>query len=86
MTIRAKFFVTKIEQMNPANAEDGYRVELEPVYDGSPENKDFFKWTPGGHIQLVTINAAAAREFASAGADFHHREFYVDFTEAPRDS
>ena len=80
--VRAKFFVTSIAPFNPANESDGYTIELEPVHDGSPDNRDFYKWTPGGKITLSTVNVAAAKEFG-AGSDFYGKEFYVDFSEAP---
>lgn len=43
---------------------------------GSPENKQFYKWTPSGSIILSTINPNAAKEFAEG------KEYYVDFTVA----
>lgn len=81
MYVRAKFFVTKVEPFNTVGEPEGYTIELEPVYDGSAENKDFYKWTPAGRIVLGTINPEAAKEFG-AGGDFYGKEFYVDFTPA----
>jgi len=71
--VRAKFKVTEVQ---PAGGDNGTRVVLVPVIDGSEENKEFYRWTPGGAISLDTINAAAAAQF-EVGA-----EFYVDFTRA----
>ncbi len=72
MTVRAKFKVQSITE-----SEGGLKtVNLSPVTSGSPENEKFFKWTPGGQIQLGTINPEAAAEFKVG------RPFYVDFTDA----
>jgi hypothetical protein len=54
-----------------------YELIMEPVYNGSPENKEFFKWTPGGEIRLGTINEKAAELFLSGA-----KEFYVIFRKA----
>lgn len=73
-TVRAKFRVQSITE-----AEGGLKsATLVPVTTGSEENKEFFKWTPAGQIQLGTINPAAAAQFVPG------REFYVDFTYDPR--
>ncbi len=73
MPVRAKFVVhTKVD-----NGEGEASIKLYPVSSGSQENKDFYKWTPGGVIELGTINAKAAAEFEEG------KEFYVDFTPAP---
>lgn len=55
---------------------DASRVTLSPVTSGSEENKAFYKWTPGGSIQLETVNTEAAKQFEPGV------EFYVDFTPA----
>ena len=70
--VRAKFIV--VEKTESAN--DCFSVRLTPVVDGSEENKNFYKWTPGGQIQLSTINKAAADELKPGSA------YYVDFTKA----
>lgn len=54
--------------------EDGENIILQPVYGDSPENKDFFKYTPGGKIELFTINKSASDAFIPG------KEYYVDFT------
>jgi len=70
MSVRAKFKVQSVTE-----SEGGLKTaNLSPVTSGSPENEKFFKWTPGGQIQLGTINPNAAREFVPG------RAFYVDFT------
>lgn len=67
---RAKFTVQSRTELNGG----GFRVELTPVTTGSDENKEFFKWTPGGKIEISTINESAAEQFIPG------KEVYVDFT------
>lgn len=67
--VRAKFKVEVREE-----TVNGISVDLTPVTSGSEENKEFFKWTPGGAIRLSTINFSAAEVFVPG------KEFYVDFT------
>jgi len=72
MTVRAKFKVQSVTE-----SEGGLKsARLHPVTSGSPENAEFYKWTPGGSIELSTMNPAAAEQFRPG------REFYVDFTPA----
>lgn len=73
MSVRAKFYVQSKKKFDGDN---GTRVVLSPVIDGSEENREFYRLTPGGSITLDTINDSAAEQF-SEGA-----EFYVDFTRA----
>lgn len=67
--VRAKFRCTEIVQ-----TENGGRVRAMPVTGGSPENEQFFKWTPLGSLDMGTINPEALKQFAPG------KEFYVDFT------
>jgi len=69
--VRAKFVVNKIEDAG----EGGKTIWLNPVVDGSDENKAFFKYTPGGQIILSVVNPAASDQFEEG------KFFYVDFTE-----
>lgn len=72
MAVRAKF---KVDKVNPIDENDqGGVVQLSPVTNGSDENKEFYRYTPGGHILLNTINQKALDEFEIGD------EFYVDFT------
>jgi hypothetical protein len=72
MTVRAKFKVSNISEQT-----GGLKtVTLQPVCGNSPENDNFFKWTPSGTIQIGTINEAASKQFNI------DQEFYVDFTPA----
>lgn len=74
MAVRAKFRCESVT----INANGTKTAKLFPVTSGSDENKEFYKWTPGGSIDLSTLNEAAAEQFVPG------REFYVDFTEAPK--
>lgn len=65
--VRAKFTCNKIENG---------QVSLSAVSDGSEENKEFFKWTPCGQIQIGTINEGALAQFEVG------KSYYVDFTQA----
>lgn len=69
MTVRAKFKVESITE----NV-SGYSVYLFPVTSGSKENEQFYKWTPGGKIELTTVNKDAGKQFVPG------KEYYVDFT------
>lgn len=74
MVVRCKF---KVDSVTPADADGSVsRVQLYPVYSGSPENESFFKYTPSGSIGIGTINAEAAKQFEVG------KEFYVDFIPA----
>lgn len=48
-----------------------------PVTSGSPENESFFKWTPGGKLELSTVNPEAAKQFVPG------KQYYIDITEVP---
>lgn len=76
--VRAKFKCILNEVNNPelSDAEKANKIVLQPVTSGSEENKSFFKWTPGGNIELKTINPEAAAAFVEG------EEYYVDFTKA----
>lgn len=63
--VRAKFKCVK----NESNS-----VNLEVVINGSKENEEFFKYTPGGLIQIVVDNEKAREQFEVG------KEYYVDFT------
>jgi hypothetical protein len=71
-TVRAKFKCTAV-----TTNESGKTISLRPVYgNGDPnhENTQFYKYTPGGSIELSTVNEEAANKFEVG------KEFYVDFT------
>lgn len=72
MNVRAKFRVSE-----KTETESGFSVTLFPVTGGSAENEQFYKYTPGGKIELTTVNEAAASGFL-VGC-----EYFADFTPAP---
>lgn len=78
MSIRAKMKVESKVQGSPGNPE-GWHLVLRPVYGGSPENEEFYKYTPGGQLNLSTINDAAAAQLEVG------QEAYIDITPIPRD-
>lgn len=69
--VRAKF-VCAVKKENG----DGFIVKMQSVTGGSPENDQFFKWTPCAEIVLQTVNPKAAAEFVEG------KQYYVDFTQA----
>ncbi len=71
MNVRAKFKVRSNEYV-PGN---GATVVLDAVgKEGSPENADFFQWTPSGQVTMAVLNETAAKAFVAGS------EMYVDFT------
>lgn len=75
--VRAKFRLNSYEtQLDYRTKEELRSLKLSAVFDGSPENKEFFKYTPTGHIEMGVLNRAAWERFKLG------EEFYVDFTPA----
>lgn len=77
--VRAKFVLNSYEtsiQGGGRNvpSEECRTLKLSAVYDNSPENKEFFKWTPSGQITLGVLNQKAWSQFILG------EEYYVDFT------
>ena len=72
--VRTKFIVSSYDVFFNLRGEEQRLIKLNVVVDGSPENKEFFKWTPSGQIELGTLNQKAWEQFP-LGA-----EMYVDFT------
>lgn len=70
--VRAKFRCDKKEASC-----DGFQIRMSAVVYGSPENEEFFKWTPGGQLTLGTINEKAAAELIEG------QEYYLDISPAP---
>ena len=50
-----------------------YEADFFAVYDGSDENKEFFKWTPSGSLKIGVYK----EDIFQPGKDY-----YVDLTEA----
>lgn len=69
--MRAKMKCTKKEAVGEV-----VNMVFAPVYDGSMENKEFFKYTPSGSINLNVVNPDAAAMIEQG------KEYYVDFTAA----
>jgi len=72
-TVRAKMQCVVNEDWS-----DGKHVVMQAVYDPDPdsENGKFFKYTPGGSVDLSIVNPAAAAAFEVG------KEYFVDFTAA----
>jgi hypothetical protein len=49
-------------------------ISLSPVIEGSTENKEFFKFTPGGRLDFYCVNPEIQIEQGKA--------YYVDITPA----
>lgn len=78
MTVRAKFKVQSITRnlhWEPSKGEV-HTIKLAPVGGNSEENKAFYSATPGGSIDLQTVNEVAGNQFELG------KEYYVDFTPA----
>lgn len=73
--VRAKFKCVLIRGAE-ARPDEGSKIVLEPVTSGSPENESFFKYTPGGKIELTVVNPEAVKQFKEG------EEYYVDFLPA----
>lgn len=73
--VRAKFKVQSYET-SLDRGEELRTIKLTAVYDGSPENKAFFRWTPNGTISIGVLNQRAWEQFMLGG------EYYVDFMAA----
>jgi hypothetical protein len=78
MTVRAKFVVNSIERKKHWDKSKGetQTIKMTPVTSGSEENKAFYEATPGGAIELCTLNEDAGKQFELG------KEYYVDFTPA----
>jgi hypothetical protein len=72
MSIRCKFKLESITHL----ANDARSLTMTPVTSGSEENKQFFKWTPSGKLEVYSVNAAAV-DGLELGA-----EYYIDITPA----
>ena len=54
---------------------DGFSIKLIPVTHGSPENDEFFKYTPHGVLEFGTINESAAEQIQVG------KEYYISISE-----
>lgn len=78
MSVRAKFEVVGVTKRKGWDRQKPwlYDVKLQPVVGNSEENKKFYAATPGGAIEISTINEEAAN-YLEPG-----KQFYIDFTKA----
>lgn len=65
----------KFKCVSKIGNEDGFRVKMEPVYCGSKENDEFFKWTPYGQFEIGTINLNTSEQFCEG------QEYYIDINQ-----
>lgn len=72
--VRAKFRCVS-KTVNEHQSQGG-EVKLIPVMGKSPENKEFFRWTPSGELRMGTINAPAFAYFEIG------RDYYIDLVKA----
>jgi hypothetical protein len=72
MTVRMKMRCDAVEK----NDEGCGTVRLYPVIGNSPENAEFFRWTPSGQLVMSTVNANAVSKFTVG------EEYYVDISPA----
>ncbi len=66
--VRAKFNVVSV-----IGNGQGSTVDLQAVYSGSPENDEFFKLTPSGHVTLSIVSPETAEVFEES------KTMYVEF-------
>ena len=75
MSVRAKFVVNSYETSLQQGVELR-SIKLQAVYQGSEENKQFFRLTPNGTISIGLLNPETWAQF-HLGASL-----YVDFSPA----
>jgi cystathionine beta-lyase/cystathionine gamma-synthase len=73
MGIKAKFNVTALTKYGNGG---GGNVKLAAVIGNSEENKEFWKYTPTGTIEMHIDNEEALKQFEGMG------EYHVEFTKA----
>lgn len=71
-TVRCKMICDSVTSTR-ANERPVHQATFTPVSGGSPENDQFFRWTPGGKLELSVLNS---QHFEPG------REYYVDLTPA----
>ncbi|WP_417844814.1 hypothetical protein [Thalassospira sp.] len=72
MSVRCKFRCTLVSQ-----SLNGFAVHFDPVISGSPENDEFFKYTPTGELKIGPVRPDVAKGF-SVGENY-----YLDISPAP---
>jgi hypothetical protein len=79
MAVRAKFKVNKKTEMlgwSGIQNEVMVTVTMNPVTSGSEENKEFYKYTPSGSLDISVMPKSVA-DFFELG-----KEYYLDFIRA----
>lgn len=71
MNVRAKFYVYSVTRITGGNVS----VLLQPVTSGSEENKDFWKYTPSGKLEMSMNAGVPAADAFEPG-----QEYYLDFS------
>lgn len=76
--VRCKFVYQGIETWQGPQGYISRKMRFGVVYSSDPnsENKKFWDATPGGLIELTTVNENAVKAFEIG------KEYYVDFTPA----
>lgn len=76
-TTRCKFHCNEVIKRSHRNHGEPdsflYEAKFSVVYDGSPENKEFFKWTPTGNLSVGVYK----EDRFQPGQDY-----YIDITPA----
>lgn len=65
----------RCDTASPEDGEGPHTASFSPVYCGSPENEQFFRYTPSGSISLAVVR----QQLFVPG-----KEYYVTFEEAPK--
>ena len=75
MTVRCKFVCTETGQVRSHNTENPvlHSAKFSAVYGDSPENKEFFMYTPAAELSLGIVK----KQHFEVG-----KEYYLDITEA----
>lgn len=77
MSVRAKFICNAIKKQKFSKQDVGSAtVILSPVTSGSDENKEFWQYTPSGHLEMNIKNEAAEKYFELG------EEYYLTFEKA----
>ena len=76
MSVRCKFRCVEKKPVSENGDLNGFMLRFEAVVNGSPENEQFFKYTPGGTLSLCTVNADAADQIEVGG------KYYLDIIPA----
>lgn len=71
MKMRAKMICRDVQ-----TSDDQSSVKLEVVTSGSPENSEYFKYTPAGTLQLSVLKPELVKDIKVGD------EFYVDLIPA----